>query len=83
MKKIPDFICSSIAVNVEIQIPPEPLQVYNSSGVKVDIPIPSSHIPVNSMQVRLLSSSRRKGMVSFTLSSFFLRFVSNLLFWVL
>lgn len=64
MKKIPDFVCSSVSVNTEIKVPPEPLQIKSNCGKLVDIPIPSSHIPVNSIQVRLLSSDRRDGMVS-------------------
>lgn len=64
MKKLPNFVCPAIAVNREIKIPPEPLQIPNSKGEMVDIPIPSSHIDVASIQVRLLSSKRREGMVS-------------------
>lgn len=64
MKKIPDFMCSAMAVNIEIQIPPEPLKIENSLGVDIEIPIPSSHVPVSSIQVRLLSSTKREGMVS-------------------
>lgn len=64
MKKLPNFVCPAIAVNREISIPPEPLQIPNSKGEMVNIPIPSSHIDVASIQVRLLSSKRREGMVS-------------------
>ncbi|KAK6634055.1 hypothetical protein RUM44_004663 [Polyplax serrata] len=64
MKKIPDFMCSAMAVNIEIQIPPEPLKIENSLGVDIEIPIPSSHVPVSSIQVRLLSSTKREGMIA-------------------
>ncbi|EEB14239.1 Hormone-sensitive lipase, putative [Pediculus humanus corporis] len=62
MKKIPDFICRSLAINHQIKIPSEPLSILNLNGEEIEIPIPSSHIPVNSIQVRLLSRSRRQGM---------------------
>ena len=65
MKKIPDFICRSLAINHQIKIPSEPLSILNLNGEEIEIPIPSSHIPVNSIQVRLLSRSRRQGMVRF------------------
>lgn len=63
MKKLPNFVCPSIAVNREIEIPPEQLQIPNSKGEMVDIPVPSSHIDIASIKVRLLSSKRREGMV--------------------
>ncbi|XP_037948822.1 hormone-sensitive lipase-like [Teleopsis dalmanni] len=76
MHMIPSIVGSSIKVNRMIQIPAEPLQlprvqsnspttdVNQNSSKFVDIPVPSSHLgPGLPVSVRLLSYSRREGMV--------------------
>ncbi|KAL0281198.1 UNVERIFIED_CONTAM: hypothetical protein PYX00_002258 [Menopon gallinae] len=64
MRKLPNFVCPAIAVNMEIKIPPEPLKIENLNGELIDIPIPSSHIETSSIQVRLISNKKREGMIS-------------------
>ncbi|XP_067012042.2 hormone-sensitive lipase isoform X2 [Anabrus simplex] len=62
LSRLPGMICPAIAVNKVIMIPPEPIEVINPDGTKVQIPLPTSHIGIAPIQVRLLSAVRREGM---------------------
>lgn len=54
-----------ISVNKTLLISPTPLQIYSDKHEElVDIPIPNCHFGKKSIFCRLLSSRRRKGMVS-------------------
>lgn len=52
-----------LEVNHLMLIPTEELVVQSASGSLVDVPIPMSHIGVKPIQVKLLSSVKRVGMV--------------------
>ena len=56
-----------VAFNELFTIPPEPLQLYSEKLEKlVEIPIPECHIGPKPVRCRLLSASKRDGMVNFT-----------------
>jgi hypothetical protein len=57
---------NKLAVNQVFEISPGPLQSFSEKlGKLIDIPFPSSHIGAKPVVCRLLSSKRRKGMVSY------------------
>lgn len=54
-----------VTVNELFEIPPDPLQIFSEEKQKlIDIPVPSAHVNVKPICYRLLSASRRRGMVS-------------------
>lgn len=50
-------------VNKMFEIPAEPLQ-YNFNDCCIDIPVPTAHIGLKSLNVRLVSAVKRHGMVN-------------------
>lgn len=53
-----------LAVNKILKISPEPLQIHSSKAFRlIDIPIPNSHIKSSPIPCRLLSATKRRGMV--------------------
>ncbi|KAK7865290.1 hypothetical protein R5R35_012585 [Gryllus longicercus] len=63
MSHLPGMICPAVAVNIVIQIPPEPLEMATLDGGRIQVPIPSAHIGPGPVPVRLLCATRREGMV--------------------
>lgn len=64
---MPALIAKKLRVNKIFQITTEPMQLYSeSSKSMVDIPIPTSHMGVSSIQCRLMSAEKRKGMVKYS-----------------
>ncbi|XP_072760681.1 hormone-sensitive lipase-like [Anoplolepis gracilipes] len=61
--KILSIITPSLAVNQLIPVPPKELILPTLDGGTVSVPIPNSHIGKKSIQLRLLSSKRRRGMI--------------------
>lgn len=55
----------SLAVNQLIRVPPEELILPTLDGGTVLIPIPNSHIGKKPIQLKLLNSKRRVGMVQY------------------
>lgn len=67
--KMPSLIAKQLKVNKVFKISTEPLQVYSQSLKSlVDVAIPSSHIGVSSIQCRLMSAEKRKGMVNYLIN---------------
>lgn len=62
MKKMNILFFPASAVNELIELRPEPIQ-YKCDNSVVDIPIPSAYIGLKSLNVRLISSVKREGMV--------------------
>lgn len=62
MKKLKVFLSSAHAVNQIIRIPPESIQYCNGDHI-VDIPIPNAYVGSKTLQIRLISSTKREGMV--------------------
>lgn len=64
------MIAHKVAINKVFKIPTEPMQVFSEKLDKnVDIPVPKSHLDLGVVSCRLISSKKRKGMVSETLSN--------------
>lgn len=64
MHALPNFMGSQLKVNKIITITPEPLKLENvKTGELVDIPIPKSHLGEGPIMARLLSATRREGMI--------------------
>lgn len=63
MQAIPSIVGSSLKVNKVIQIPCEPIYLPKCEGDNIQIPPPSSHLGLNPISVRLLSTSKREGMI--------------------
>lgn len=61
MKKLKVFLSSAHAVNQIIRIPPESIQYCNGDHI-VDIPIPNAYVGSKTLQIRLISSTKREGM---------------------
>lgn len=62
---IPSLIAKQLKVNKVFKITTEPLQIYSQSSKQmVDVTIPTSHMGVSTIQCRLLSAEKRKGMVN-------------------
>lgn len=66
MHAIPSIVGSKIKINTILTLAPEPLKLpsVNNPDKFVDIPVPYSHLGTGPIQVRLMSSHRRQGMVS-------------------
>ncbi|XP_072760685.1 hormone-sensitive lipase-like isoform X2 [Anoplolepis gracilipes] len=62
--KILSIITPSLAVNQLISVPPKELILPTLDGGTVSVPIPNSHIGKKPIQLRLLSSKRRRGMIN-------------------
>lgn len=63
MQRLPNFVNPSVSVNRLISIPPEPLFINRNDGTLLEIPIPSAHTGPSPLTVRLISGSKRVGMV--------------------
>lgn len=64
MHTLPSFMGTQLKVNKIIMIPPEPLQIANEKTCElVDIPIPMSFFGPAPVSARLLSATRREGIV--------------------
>jgi len=59
------ILTPSLTINQIISVPPEELILPTLDGGTVSIPIPNSHIGKKPIQLRLLSSKRRLGMVNY------------------
>lgn len=56
-----------LAVNKILRISPEPIQINSTTtNDLMDIPMPSSHFKTSPINCRLLSASKRRGMVGET-----------------
>ena len=61
------FLEPKVAINELFTISAEPLQLHSEKfGKLVEIPIPKCHIGTKPIRCRLLSASKRDGMVSLT-----------------
>lgn len=63
MQAIPSIVGSSLKVNKIIAIPCDPIYLPKCEGDNILIPPPSSHLGPNPISVRLLSTSKREGML--------------------
>ncbi|XP_066257180.1 hormone-sensitive lipase isoform X3 [Euwallacea similis] len=62
MNQLPSVVSPTVAVCKVIVIAPEPLSL-NVNGKEIEVPVPTSHIGLKSVQVRLISYHVRKGML--------------------
>lgn len=53
----------SHAINEKIELPPEPIQYLNGDHT-LDIPVPVAYLGPKILNVRLISSVKREGMVT-------------------
>jgi len=61
---LPSLTAKSVEVNKIFEIQTEPMKIHSSkSDEMIDVPIPSSHIGLGPVNCRLLSKSKRKGML--------------------
>lgn len=61
---LPSLAAKSVEVNKIFEIQPEPMKIYSAKfDEMIDVPLPSSHIGLGSVNCRLLSKSKRNGMV--------------------
>ncbi|XP_014253719.1 hormone-sensitive lipase isoform X2 [Cimex lectularius] len=63
MVRFPSLIATNLAINEEIVLEPNPLQIQNLNGDIIDVPVPTSHIGCKNLHLRLLSASKRFGPV--------------------
>ncbi|XP_048483269.1 hormone-sensitive lipase isoform X2 [Plutella xylostella] len=64
MKRVPSLMSSTVAVNRVITIPPEPVTVSTLAGESLTVSPPTVHIGLQSLNLRLISVTKRTGMDS-------------------
>ena len=66
-----------LGVNKIIKISPEPLQILNSEGELIDISVPKSYFETKEIKCRILSASRRSGIIGEESDSSYLKPMSK------
>lgn len=64
MQTVPSLVSSSVSVNKLIPIPPEPIEVTRNDDSIITIQPPDDYIGPQTLNVRLISKTKRIGMVS-------------------